>query len=90
MYIPPYGKGKTTFCQYTTCLLLPILFLFVIVLTVLVRCIFIIIIVRIFQSTRCKNGLLTLIESDGAEFLPVRHQRVFGHDFVESEFTLCR
>jgi hypothetical protein len=86
MYIPPYRKGKTTFRQHTR-LSPAILFLFVV--AVLICCVFIIIIVRILQSARCQDGFLTLIESDGAEFFPVRYQRVFGHDFVESEFTLC-
>jgi hypothetical protein len=70
MYIPPDRKGKTTLCQYTPRPLLAILFILSIVLVYIL----VIVIVRIFQGARRKNGLLTLIKSNGSELLPVGDQ----------------
>jgi hypothetical protein len=84
MYIPPDRKGKTAFGQHPSRFLLAILF----VLAGGFVKIFVIIIMRILQGAGCKNGLLTLIESNGSKLFPVGNQRIFSHDFMKSEFTL--
>ena len=41
-----------------------------------------------FKSTAGEYGFLGVVESNGAEFLPVANQLVLGNDFMDSEFTL--
>src|SRR5690242_20466812 len=43
---------------------------------------------RASQCTACQHGLLLLIETDGAELLPVADQLIFHNDFVNGEFSL--
>lgn len=42
----------------------------------------------VFEIARGEDGFLAIVESDGAEFLPVRDEGVFGDDFVDGEFAL--
>lgn len=40
------------------------------------------------QSTTCEHGFLLLVETDGAEFLPITDQLVLNNDLVDSKFAL--
>lgn len=93
MYIPPDGKRKTAFPQLSSLVFARLgfalfgrsVFGLVVGLVAFVR---VVIVVRVFECTGSQDGLLRLVECNGAELFPVRDQRVFGHDFVEGEFTL--
>jgi hypothetical protein len=40
------------------------------------------------QCAACQHGFLLLIETNSAEFLPVRNELVFDDNFVDREFSL--
>jgi hypothetical protein len=43
----------------------------------------------ILQGATRQNSFLRMIECDGAKLLPIRYQRWFGNDLVQSDVTLC-
>jgi hypothetical protein len=44
--------------------------------------------VRILERTAGKNRLLSVIEGDGTELFPVRYERWFSYDLMQSDITL--